>query len=275
MNLEMFSRWQSHIMQLHFILLSVLALLTLSLPHNHPNLQSCFTIMPDPMDFPGNKQRPDLLRTSFLSRPKKLRTTYPHPIDSPFRLLCAPIMSSKKTDAPSELEDNAVERNKEMIGLNNITNGVLKAAAGVWRAASNLPGNLMSEIGKLANQSVGPGKSSESVGFIPQSSFEPLAFVRKIHIPGSSSIAHILSSPPTFNVSLPRLSLPPRAVLLNWTGLPLRAAQETWRSGAGIVGQRRGKVVVRTSRELAALLEQVRALHLIHPSPPSDSVRHG
>mmetsp|Transcript_504 Transcript_504/g.1078 ORF Transcript_504/g.1078 Transcript_504/m.1078 type:complete len:734 (-) Transcript_504:15-2216(-) len=259
MNIEMLSRWQSHIMPLHIFLLSVLALLTLSLPLKHPNLQTCFTTIPYPLDSPGMKQGLDSSRTVFLSCPTKLRTTYPHPINSPFRLLCAPIMSSKKTDtASSESEDNAVERSKEMLGLNNITNGALKAAAGVWRAASNLPGNLMSEIGKLANQSVGPGRSPESDD-TPQSSFEPLAFVRKIHVPGSGSIAHFLSSPPTFNVSLPRLSLPPRAILLNWTGLPLRAAQsamETWRSGAGMVGQRRGKVVVRTSRELAALLEQ-------------------
>ena len=118
----------------------------------------------------------------------------------------------------------------------------------------------MSEIGKLANQSAGSQRSSESDN-VRATPFELLAFVKNIHVPGSGSIAHFLSSPPTFNVSLPRVSLPPRAVLLNWTALPVRAAQaalESWRTGAGIAGQRRGKVVVKTSRELAALLEQVR-----------------
>ena len=130
--------------------------------------------------------------------------------------------------------------------------------ARAWKAASRFAGNIgqnvSSEVVKLGKQSI--GRFSEA-GSAP---FEPFAFLRRLHIPGSGSIAHFLNTPPSFNVNIPQVNLPPRAAMLNWTGQPFRVIQSTfenWRRQGTIGSQRRGKVVVRSSRELAALLEQV------------------
>jgi hypothetical protein len=160
------------------------------------------------------------------------------------------------TNPATETKNKSTERRD---GFANIT---FKPVAGFLRTVplkliTNFANNLLAEVGRVGNLSNGRG------GYEQRFFFEPLAAIKRVHIPGSTTIANILSSPPSVNISFPQVNLPSRAAVANWTAQPVRIFQQTienWRRQGSLANQRRGKVIVRSSRELATLLEQVREL---------------
>ena len=163
-----------------------------------------------------------------------------------------PFGLAQKPKSILEAVNKSMER-KDFFANINLTNA--KPVALALRAVWNIPGNLLAEAGKIGNISGVRGIQEH------RTNFEPFAALKRVHIPGSNSFGHFLSSTTSANFSFPKMSFPPRAIVLNWTAQPIRNLQsvvENWRRQGAIASQRRGKVIVRSSRDLAALLEQVR-----------------